>query len=391
MTDPASILAGKTVVQIVPQLDAGGVERTTVDIAEALASVGARPVVLSEGGRLVAELALKGGVFRTFPAATKNPAKILANAQSLMAILREESADILHARSRAPAWSALMAARALKLPFVTTWAGAYSAGNPAKTLYNSVMARGDLVIANSQWTERRILKDRPQVAGRIRVIHRGTDFSRFDPAAIDPAGRGCLRATWGVPDGARVVLVAARLTGWKGQGVLIDALARLPDDVVAVLAGDAQGRDGYVDGLRAQARRLGLGGRVVFPGHVDDIAGAIAAADAVAVPSTEPEAFGRAAVEAQAMGVPVVVSDHGATPETVLAPPDAPASERTGWRVPPGDPVALADALDEALSLTDTQRAALAERARMHAAQRFSLRAMTDATLALYAKLIAPS
>jgi glycosyltransferase involved in cell wall biosynthesis len=388
MRDFSALLSGKTIVQIVPQLDAGGVERTTVDVAAALAAQGARPVVLSEGGRLVPELALAGGIFRTFPAATKNPARILANAQRLMAILREERSVILHARSRAPAWSALMAARALKMPLVTTWAGAYSAGNAPKRLYNSVMARGDAVIANSAWTAERIIRDNPQARARTTVIHRGTDLARFDPAAIAAGNRAARRAEWGVPEQARVVLVAARLTAWKGQTLMIEALAALPSDVVVVFAGDAQGRDGYVAELKAQAVARGLSSRIFLIGHVADIAAAIAACDAVAVPSLEPEAFGRSAVEAQALGVPVVVSDHGAAPETVLSPADDDGSRRTGWRVPPGDAAALAQALGEALALTSEARAALATRAREHVAEHFSLRAMTDATLALYARLI---
>lgn len=388
MNDLSNVLAGRTIVQIVPELDTGGVERTTVDVAAALAAAGARPLVLSEGGRLVAELGLAGGIFRAFPAATKNPLRILANARRLSAILRQEKAAILHARSRAPAWSALMAARSTATPFITTWAGTYSAGSAPKRLYNSVMARGDVVIANSAWTGNRILRDHPQAASRLTVIPRGTDFALFDPARITPQEREACRAQWGVTPAQRIVLVAARLTAWKGQMVVIDALARLGTEVVAVFAGDAQGRTDYVSALKTRAANLGVEGRVIFAGHTPAIATAIAASDVIAVASTGPEAFGRAAVEAQAMQVPVIVTDHGAPTETVMTPPQVASESRTGWRVPPGDSVALADAIREVLGLTPDQRTALGLRAREHAAAQFSLRSMTDATLAVYARII---
>ena len=387
-------LAGKTVLQIVPALDAGGAERTTVDVAAALVAAGARALVVSSGGRLVAEVEAAGAEFIPFPAATKNPARILINAERLRRLALRENVALLHARSRAPAWSAFLAARRAGLPFVTTYHGAYKPGGPLKTWYNSVMARGDAVIANSQFTARRIEANHPVSRGRITVIYRGTDLAKFDADVVASERIAALRATWGVPEGRRIVLLAARLTGWKGQAVLIDAAARLVsdelDDVDFVLAGDAQGRTDYVADLKARIDRHGLANRVRIVGHCADMPAADAAASVVTVPSTQPEAFGRSAVEAQALGVPVVVSDLGAVPETVLAPPDVAPDKRTGWRVPAADADALADALKEALTLTPQTRAAMAGRARAHVHAHFSLAAMTDATLALYRRLLEP-
>lgn len=382
------ILKGRTIVQIVPALDAGGVERTTVDVAAALVRAGARAVVISEGGRLEPELAAAGGQLTRFPAATKNPWNLWKNANDLAVILRQEAAVILHARSRAPAWSALLAARRTRTPLVTTWAGAYSGRSPLKKLYNSVMARGDAVIANSHWTASRITADHPWAASKISVIQRGIDLARFDPLKVPHNGGEQLRRAWNVPPGARIVLVAARLTSWKGHMILLDALAKLPDDVVTVFAGDDQGRGGYVEALRTKAQSLDIADRMFITGHVADVPAALMAADVVAVPSTEPEAFGRAAVEAQAMGVPVVVADHGAVAETVLAPPQARPSERTGWRVPPGNADELAQALHEALGLSLGERSIMARWARIHVEQHFSLTAMTNETLAVYARLL---
>lgn len=389
----ASPLAGRTILQIVPDLEAGGVERTTVDIAAALAEAGARPLVATTGGRLVPELQAKGGIFIPFPAATKNPLAMLANVRRLQKLCRDEGVDVLHARSRAPAWSALAAARALGVPFVTTYHGAYAGRSAAKVLYNSVMARGDVVIANSHYTADLIARNHPFARDRVRVIHRGTDLRAFAPRAVAPERVDRLRTAWGVDPDKRIVLLAARLTGWKGQGVLVEATKRLVDrglgDIVVVLAGDPQGRDGFVKELDAHVARLGLTGVVKRVGHCADMPAAFLAAALVTVPSTEPEAFGRSAVEAQAMGAPVVVADHGAVPETVLAPPQVHASQRTGWRVPPGDPAALADAMAAALAMGASAQDALAARARAHVEQHFSLEHMIAETLDVYAALLA--
>lgn len=388
---PHPDLQGVTVLQLVPSLDTGGAERTAVDIAAALVAAGARALVATAGGRLVPELQQAGAEWLPFPASTKNPVRIVWNAERIRRLIGAERVDIVHARSRAPAWSGLMAARRAGVPFVTTYHGAYKPGGRLKTWYNSVMARGDAVIANSRFTARLIESQHPQARGRIEVIYRGTDVGRFDPATVSTERIADLRAAWGVPAGRRIVLLPARLTGWKGQEVLIDAAAALAgrglEGIDYVLAGDAQGRTDYVSAVEARIAARGLADRVHIVGHCADMPAANLAADVVAVPSTEPEAFGRTAVEAQAAGRPVVVSDIGATPETVLAPPDCAPDVRTGWRVPAGDAAALADALSEALTLDSQERAALGARARDRA-RAFGLDAMTGATLALYGRLL---
>ena len=386
-------LAGRTILQIIPELDAGGAERTAIDIAAGLAQIGARALVASEGGRLVGELQATGGVWVPFPAATRNPVAMLFNVRRLARVAHEEGACLIHARSRAPAWVALGAARALRVPFVTTYHGSYSARSAPKRLYNSVMARGDVVIANSDYTAAQIRSLYDVSGDRLVAIPRGTDFSAFSPAAVASDRVDALRRSWGVAPHERIVLLAARLTSWKGQKVLIEAAARLrvlgQRDIVFILAGDPQGREGYVREIDRAIAESGLDGIVRRVGHCTDMPAAFMAASVVAVPSTEPEAFGRSAVEAQALGTPVVVSDLGAVPETVLAPPDAPASARTGWRVPAGDPAALAGALDHALSLGASAHDALAARARSHVERRFSLPGMVARTLDVYAELLA--
>jgi glycosyltransferase involved in cell wall biosynthesis len=336
------------------------------------------------------ELIELGGEPVRLPLHTKNPAGILANAGRLAALIQREKVDIVHARSRAPAWSAYFACRSTLTPFMTTYHGVYRERQPLKRLYNSVMVRGAAVIANSRYTAD-LIKVRYRMAGdRVTVIPRGTDLARFSPEAVDPARAAMLRARWGVPEGARIVLHLARLTGWKGQRTVIDAAASVlaaHPDVVFILAGEDQGRVHYRAELQARIRGAGVEEAVRLVGHCVDVPAALALAEVAVVASTEPEAFGRFSVEAQAMGVPPVVTALGAAPETVLAPPHVRAEERTGWHVPPNRPDALAATLREALGLDAEERRQIRERALRHA-RRFSLEKMVVRTLAVYDELI---
>ncbi len=379
-----------TILQVVPELDTGGAERTTLDIAAALVDAGDRAIVASEGGRMVEELVARGGEHVVLPVATKRILTMRANAVRLSDLMEAEGVDIIHARSRAPAWSALWAASWSWRPLVTTYHGAYNEGNALKNRYNSVMARGDVVIANSAYTAGLVAHRHPFARGRILTIHRGIDLSAF--AADASARAAALRAAWGVEPHERIVLNLARMTSWKGQLVLLDALDILRGELdrgwLCVLAGDHQGRTRYLDEVMARIADLALEHHVRVVGHVDDVPAALAASALAVQPSTEPEAFGRAAVEAQAAGVPVIVSDHGAVRETVLAPPDVARDRRTGWRVPPGDAEALAAALFEALQASEDTRAMIGARGRAHAEAHFSLDGMKARTLKVYRDLL---
>jgi glycosyltransferase involved in cell wall biosynthesis len=388
--------AHPTILQIIPHLDTGGAELSTLEVTDAIVRAGGRSLVATEGGRLARDLAAAGGKVITFPAATKNPLRIIANARALRGIIVEEGVSLVHARSRAPAWSALLAARRSGIPFVTTYHGAYGERGPFKRLYNSVMARADLVIANSGYTARLIETRYGTDSSRIRVIHRGVDMTHFDPSRIGAARTDRLRREWGIAPGQRVILHAARLTGWKGQRVLIDAVGELDragclGNTVLVLAGDNQGRTGYRAELLARARALGVDDRVRIVGHVADIAAAFAIAYVAVVASIEPEAFGRAATEAQAMTCPVIATNIGAPPETVIGVGPEGLDTATGWLVPPNDAPALAASLAAVLGLDPETRARLGARARSHVAEHFTLAAMKTATLAVYDELLGTS
>ncbi len=382
-----------TILQIIPQLDAGGAELSAVEITDAVVRAGGRAIVLAEPGRLAADIAAVGGEVMPFPADTKNPLRMLANARAIVGIIGRERVSLVHARSRAPAWSALWAARRAGVPFVTTYHGAYGEKNAAKKLYNSVMARGDVVIANSRYTARLIAERYATPGGRIEVIPRGVDVRRFDPEAIAQQRVDDLRARWGVEADQPIILQAARLTTWKGQGVLIHAAAKLKaagrlGSAVVVLAGDAQGRDRYMRALQEQVDCLGLKEHIRLVGHVADVAAAFRAAYVTVVASTEPEAFGRTAIEAAAVGCPVIATDIGAPPETVRAEPAVPADAITGWLVPPGDADALAARLADALALGPAARLELGQRARRHVLGTYTVEAMQRRTLAVYDRLL---
>lgn len=370
------------VLQVLPRLETGGVERGTVEIAEAVARAGWTALVASEGGRMVPALERAGGQHVALPLASRNPLTLWRNAGRLAGLVRAEGVGIVHARSRAPAWSALLAARRTGARFVTTYHGVYNEDLPGKRRYNAVMARGELVIAASRYVAGLVEQRHGVDPARIRVIPRGVDPAVFDPAAVAASRVARLAEAWRLPVEAPVVMLPGRLTRWKGQGLLIEAVARLARrDVCCVLVGSAQGRDRYAAALTAQAEAAGIAGRLRMVGGCDDMPAALMLADVVVSASTDPEGFGRVVIEAQAMGRPVIATDHGGAAETV-------EHGTTGWRVPPGDAAALAAAIDRALALPITDRLALGERARAAVLARFTTERMQAATLDVYRELL---
>jgi glycosyltransferase involved in cell wall biosynthesis len=371
------------VLQVLPALVTGGVERGTIDVALALAAAGWRAVVASSGGPLVRELERAGVAHLILPVDSKNPLVMRANIARLAEAARAHDIDIIHARSRAPAWSARFAARRAGCGFVTTFHGTYNTTNPAKHLYNAVMAKGERVIAISDFIGRHVVARYGAHPERVRVIVRGIDLATFDPGAVSPERMIQLARAWRLEDGVPVILLPGRLTDWKGQSVLIEAIARLKrQDLRCLLVGDDQGRAAYRQRLEDEIERLRLRPVVHIIGPCNDMPAAYMLADAVVSASTDPEAFGRVAVEAQAMGRPVIASDHGAARETVI-------DRATGWLVPPADAQALAEALRTALALDSPAREAMARRAMAHVRSRFGKDRMCDATLEVYAELLA--
>ena len=372
-----------TVLQVLPALETGGVERSTVDIAQALVAAGWGALVASAGGPMENELRRVGADHWQLPLSGKNPFVIRANVARLEALIEAEGVDLVHARSRAPGWSALHAARRTGRPFVTTFHGAYNFNNPLKRRYNSVMARGDRVIANSHFIDHHIARHYHPDPARVRVVPRGIDFERFDPEQVANERMIRLSERWRLPDGAPVVLLPGRLSRWKGHRVLIEALALLDrTDIRCLLVGSDQGRHGYHRELKKLIAAHGLDQIVHLVEHCDDMPAAYMLADVVVSASLDPEAFGRVAVEAQAMGRPTIATDHGGARETLI-------DGETGWLTPPGDVRALAAAVNEALEIDPPARQALAARAMARVRANFSKHSMCAATLEIYGELLA--
>jgi len=373
------------VMQVLPRLETGGVERGTVDITTALTAAGRRAIVVSAGGPMVREIERAGGVHITLPVDSKNPLTMRKNVAALTEVIADNKVGLVHARSRAPAWSARPAAERANVPFITTFHGTYNFSNPAKKAYNAIMAKGERVIAISEFIGRHVAEQYDVPEDRIRVIPRGIDLDAFNPEAVSAERMIQLAQAWRLPDDSPVVMLPGRLTRWKGQSVLIEAARRLArPDVRVLLVGDDQGRTGYREELESQIGRIGAEGIIHLTGPCRDMAAAYMLADVVVSASTDPEAFGRVAAEAHAMGRPVIASDHGGARETVIA-------GETGWLVPPGDADALAQTLRTALTITGEERETVARRAIAHIRDNYTKPQMCAATLAVYDELIPPA
>jgi glycosyltransferase involved in cell wall biosynthesis len=381
-TAPAPDAEAPAVLQVLPTLATGGVERGTVDIAAALTASGWRAVVVSAGGPMVHEVERVGGQHITLPVDSKNPLVMRRNTKAIAKVIRSHDISIVHARSRAPAWSARSAAQDCGVPFMTTFHGTYNFSNPAKKAYNAIMTRGERVVAISEFIGRHIEENYGTPREKIRVVPRGIDIENFNPDSVSPERMIQLSQAWRLPDDAPVIMLPGRLTRWKGQSVLIEAARRLGrPDVRVLLIGDDQGRTGYREELETQIARIGAEGIIHLTGPCRDMAAAYMLADVVVSASTDPEAFGRVAAEAHAMGRSVIASDHGGARETVIA-------GETGWLVPPGDADALARALRTALTMTNEERDTVARRAVAHVHENFSKTQMCAATLDVYIELL---
>ena len=376
-----------TLLQVVPELETGGAEQTTIDVSRAVIEAGGQALVATRGGRMAARLVCDGGRLAQMPVNAKNPLTVLGNAARLVELIRREGVSLVHARSRMPAFSALWAARVTDTPFVTTYHGIYSAGSGLKRWFNAVMTRGDVVIANSDYTRAHILEEHQVDPAKVVAIPRGVDLDRFSPTWVTPDRIEALRRDWDVPEDNRrtVFLAAGRLSRVKGQETVIEAARILRDqgrtDFLVLIAGDDQGRAGYREALETAIADAGLQQLVGLVGHCDDMPAAYLLADVALAARTTPEAFGRTAVEPQVMGRPVIASDCGAQSETVL-------DGATGWLVPPGEAKAWAEAMIRAMDLGPGKRLEMGEAGMNRARQLYRNEAMCAATLAVYERVL---
>jgi len=310
---------GPVVLQVLPALQTGGVERGTCDMAAALMDAGWRAIVASAGGPMTRELERVGALHLTLPLNSKNPFVVWRNAARLAEICARWRVDIVHARSRAPAWSALRATRRAGIPFVTTFHGTYNAGNALKRRYNAVMTAGDRMIAISDFIADHVRAEYDCPPERIRVIPRGVDIRSFDPDAVKPERIIRLSREWRLADGAPVIMLPGRLTRWKGQVDFIRLVARLVADglpVHGLLAGGPHPRKrAYERELQKLVAQLELEPAVSFLGNRSDLREVLSVSACAFSLTGEPEAFGRTTIEALSLGIPVIGYEHGGTGE----------------------------------------------------------------------------
>lgn len=354
------------VVQIVPRMHEGGVERGVMDLVREHHRSGvAMHQVISEGGRLSAEIIRNGGRFLPLAVAGKNPLTVPSRASKLRAVLAAMAPDIVHVRSRVPAWLHYFANRELGIPTVSTVHGINSVN-----FYSRIMVAADAIICPSAAVAEHI--KRAYMANNVTIIGRGVDLEYFDPVAVDAQAVAALREQWEL-SGKRVILHVGRLSEQKGHEVLLKALVKLPPDHVALIVGG--GKDRRRRQLAALVRKLGVAERARLLGSRRDMRELYALADVVLSCAIKPESFGRTLAEALAMKRPVIATAHGGALDIITA------DESGGVCVPPADVDALAAAL------AAPPPVASASRARIQA--KFTARRMAEQTLAVYQKLLA--
>ena len=375
-------VAAPTIIQILPALVRGGVERGTLETAAAIQKQGGRAIVISRGGPMVRHLDRIGIIHHKLDVHSKNPFRWPKIRRKLKALLISEGADLVHVRSRAPAWIALPAATTLGIATVSTVHGRFFARSTFKHRYNGKLLQTDHVIAISNYVRELITSQYFGIEERLSVVHRGVDIDLFSPESVNQTRIINFVDNLAVPEDVPVIMLPARPTEWKGQHILLQALAKIKDrPFLCLMIGASDGRPAFVKGLARFGDKLGLEGRFRLTPIVDDMPAALMVADVVVMPSITPEPFGRVALEAQAMGRPIVAFDHGGAVESIIP-------GKTGWLAKPKDVNSLAEALVAALSLSPRQRKMLARAARRHIEENFSTEMMCSQTIKIYRRVL---
>ena len=370
-----------SVLQVLPHLNSGGLVSGAVEISEALQKTGMNSFVASAGGRREREITKAGGKVINFSLGSKNPIIMLLNVYKLSRIIKKYKINIIHARSRAPAWSAYFAAKKMGIPFVTTFHGTYSIQNKLKKIYNSIMVKGDRVIAISRFINNHILSNYNIDKDKIVTIHRGINIERFNYLKVADERLISLLNIFNIPEDSFVVLLPGRITRWKGHILLIEAIFKLQrSDIICLFVGDSQGRNKYYAELEKILDKFKLKNNFRIIPNQSDMATIYKLADVVVSSSLDPEAFGRVIVEAQAMGRPTISANHGGGSEIII-------DGLTGWLFKPGDADDLSDKINKALSLNKDNRDKLAINAIKRAKLNFNNEMMCVKTLQVYAEL----
>lgn len=369
----------KTILQVVPALISGGVERGTLEIAKKIVESGNISIVISAGGPLVEVLEQDGSIHIRMSVASKNPITIWNNAGKIANIIRNYNADIVHARSRAPAWSCYFAAKATGIKLITTFHGIYNFKNSIKKYYNSVMTQGVKVIAVSNFVKNHIIENYKIDKNKIQVIYRGVNHEEFTKEKVSDELLKKFREKYNVPAGARVLLLPSRMTRWKGHLILIEALEKIKHlNFYCIIAGDLAKHPGFVSEIQERIQEYKIQNRAQLFGNEPNMMGLYGIADIVLSTSIEPEAFGRTIIEAQSMEKLVIATNIGGACETIQ-------DGVTGFHVKAGDIDDLAKKIEYCLGIIGSaEEKKITSNTRKAVATNFSLDLMLKSTLSIY-------
>tara|TARA_B100000003_G_scaffold160822_1_gene146517 strand:+ start:341 stop:1495 length:1155 start_codon:yes stop_codon:yes gene_type:complete len=377
------------VLQVIPRLGYGGAETGCYDLAHYLHEQDCKSYIVTSGGELIKYIDKKKVKLIKLPVQSKNPLLILINSIALTLLILFLNISIVHARSRAPAWSCYIATKITRRKFVTTFHGTYNFKNSIKKFYNSIMVKSDVLIAGSNFIFSHISENYQKFLNskkKFLVIFRGINTEYFDSDTIKKKDIDKLKATWKIEDNKKIILLPGRLTAWKGQEMFIEAINLFKQsnpqlDFVAVILGDDQGRTVFRKKLERLVEQFNLTQNIKFVDNCNVMPVAYYISDVIVSSSIEPEAFGRVSVEAQAMKKPIIASNIGGSKETVI-------DNKTGLLFESGNPKSLCDKLNEIIKLDTLTLDLMGREGRKNVINRFNIEKMCLNTYSEYKKLV---
>ena len=377
------------VLQVIPRLVYGGAETGCYDIAHYLPENGCKSIIITSGGELTKFIDKKKVKLIKLPVQSKNPLIILFNSILLIFIIFFNNIDIIHARSRAPAWSCFFATKITGRKFVTTFHGTYNFNSRIKRFYNSIMVKSNLIIAGSNFIFSHIknnYSDYLDIKNKLLVIFRGINVDYFDPTTKTDAEQNQLKKSWGINENKKIILLPGRLTTWKGQELFLEAVNLVNiqlgyEAFYAVILGSDQGRDLFKKKLIRISEQYRMNNQVKFIDRCKDMALAYKVSDIVVSSSIEPEAFGRVAVEAQSMEKIIIASNIGGSNETVI-------DEKTGYLFETGNAKSLCEKILKVLNLDETTIKSVGAEGRKNIVNKFNVEKMCFSTYSEYKKLM---
>ena len=389
MSNSDSDNKNKRILQIIPNMEIGGAERTVIEITAFLKNTNYSSIVLTSGGKLTEDLKKLDIEVIKLQIDRKNPFSIIKNIFIFKKIFTEKKIDLVHVRSRGPAWSAILAAKILNIPVITTWHGHVNQSSWFKKKYNSIMCKGDALIANSHYTAERINKIYGIDNSSIDIIPRGVDVKKFNKSNFSEEQIINIRKEWNAADPKKIIiLLPARLTKWKGHLIAIKAINSLKEekffpDIICLFAGEQKNSGRYVGELKRVISSYLIEKKIKLVGRVENMPLAYQASDIILSPSIEPEPFGRIPIEAQASGKTIISSNSGAVKDTIKG-----GLKSTGFKVEPNNSEALAKEIKLVLQMKESELSELHKRAILNVKNNFSLESMCKKTLAVYNRFL---